>query len=88
MITLEPIGTFHADSKASGLRRASQRGFRDLGRMGISGHLAPDGPQTEALAGVICGLTDAAIVQNDILGPAAFKEKLAIVRAFGGRAKC
>ena len=39
--------------QARGFGRAAQRGFRNLGRMGIARHLAPDSAQAEALFGGI-----------------------------------
>ena len=52
--------------------------------MGVARDLPPHRAEAKALAGVIGRLPDAAIVQNDGLGPAAFQEKLAIVGP-GGR---
>ncbi len=65
-------------------RRAAQCPFRQFGGMGIARNLALHRAQTKAFGGIVAGVLDAAIVQNDGFGPPAFQKQLAIIGP-GGR---
>ncbi len=76
-----------ADREPRGFRGAFHRTFADLGRVGVTGHLAPDRAQAKAFRGVVARGFDPAVIQHDRFGAAAFEEQFAIIGTCGGVAQ-
>ena len=72
------ISTFDGPHGIGGTRK---RGFRDIGRVGITHCFALHSPQAEALRGVVGCLLEPAIVEQQHLGLPVFKIKLAVIGA-------
>ena len=76
-----------ADGEAGGLGGAFQRRLADLGRMRVARGLAAHGAQAEALGGVVGGVPEPAVVEDERFRPPALEEELAVVGAAGGVAQ-
>ena len=68
-----------AHGQPRGLCRPAQRGFGQLGAMGIARDLATDRAQTESLGCVIAGRFDPAIIQDQRFRPPPFQKQFAII---------
>src|SRR5690606_28136835 len=62
-----------------GIGGAAQRSLGKLARMGITGRLAGDRPQAEALVGIEVRGLQPAVVEDQRLALAIFAEKLAVI---------
>jgi hypothetical protein len=68
--------------RAHRIGRPCDRGFGDIGSVGVADRLVLHGAQSEALRGVVGRLLEPSVVEVQHLGLAIFEKELAVVGAF------